>query len=362
MRSFKKLSAAVFSLAATVAISNVAGCPNQGDVIQDIPPTNPIPNPTPQTPDPQTPTPPAKPLAPKLFVTGITTQSLQSFSNPALLNGNVAPLDNLAGAQTELAAPYDIAVTADGLMVVSNHVGNSLTFFADADSINGNQKPLKNISGAATQISAPRGLAWDAATDGLFVSDVNIASPIKLFGKISEASTLGNIAPLHSIQSPDIKTPMGISLSKSGALYVANAQTPNATVAVFENAVNVNGTVSANRVISSPAFGTFSLQDVQVTADDTMYVLTLGNQVHVFKGASTLNGAVMPDSTLTVAASLRAIAVDKFGVGYLTDQSATPRVLVFDSIASRNGTFTADRQIGGNLTQIASPWGIFLWE
>ncbi len=97
------------------------------------------------------------------------------------------------------------------------------------------------------------------------------------------------------------------------------------------------------------------LEDFRQTTND--------NRVFTFKSASTLNGQVAPDAILTVTgASLRQIAVDRAGTGYLTNQAAAASVLVFDNIATLNGTFNADRTIAGNQTQITSPFGIYLWE
>lgn len=358
MRSFSKLGAPLMALAASVSMFNIAGCPQMPD-------PEPIPQPLPQ-PQPQPrPLPQAKPSSPRLFVGGLGSNSMQTFTNPGLLNGNLPPSANLAGAQTLLAQPSDMAVTDDGLMIVSNFAGNSLTFYADAEALNGNIEPAKNISGPATGITAPNAIAWDDATDGLFVADNNAAARIKLFAKVSDPGSVGNVAPLHAINSAEVNAALGLSLANTGALYVANGPAAIAQrgIIVFEKALTLNGTVSASRVIRSPIFNTAVPMDVQVTADDTMYVVTLDNRVHTFKQASSLNGTVMPDATLTVTgASFRAIAVDRFGTGYVTLQAAVPGVLVFDQIATRNGTFAPDRTIAGNQTQITLPWGIYFWE
>lgn len=358
MRTMKTLNATVIAMASAVSFSNVAGCPQSPDV-------DPIPQPLPQPlPQPQ-PQPQAKPLSPRLFVTGLGSNNLQAFGNPQLLNGNVSASGNLAGAQTQLVQPSDLAVTDDGLMIVSNFGGNSLTFYKDAESINGNIEPAKNISGAATGIVAPNAVQWDRATDSLFVADNNAAGRLKLFADISDPGTVGNVPPLHTIVNADVTAPHAISLTAAGTLYVANAPAALAQrgIIVFEKALTLNGTVSASRIIRSAVFNTAVPFDVQVTADDTMYVVTLDNRVHTFKGASTLNGTVTPDATLTVTgASFRSIAVDKAGTGYVVLQAAVPGVLVFDNIKSLNGTFTPDRTIAGNQTQITLPWGTYLWE
>lgn len=150
-------------------------------------------------------------------------------------------------------------------------------------------------------------------------------------------------------------------LADGGDLYVGNNGATN--IVMFANAANVNGTVAADRIISNPGFAGTTLLDVFVSATDQLFVTSTGNRVYVFNNASTRNGAVMPDSLLTVssATSVRAIAVDKNGVGYVSDD-VRQAVYQFDGIAGRNGTIAPDRTITGSNTQLNRPGDLFIRE
>jgi hypothetical protein len=81
----------------------------------------------------------------------------------------------------------------------------------------------------------------------------------------------------------------------------------------------------------------------------------------VFENASTRNGNIMPDVSLTVsgAGTLTAVAVDSNGVGYIVDSLANA-VYSYDNIAARNGTFAPDRTLKGASTQLNKPIRVFL--
>ena len=90
----------------------------------------------------------------------------------------------------------------------------------------------------------------------------------------------------------------------------------------------------------------------------------MANRVNVFFNAATLNGAVMPDSTLIVpgATDLTVIAVDSAGTGYIADRDTANAVLIYDNIATRNGTIAPDRTLQGANTLQQRPISVFISE
>lgn len=69
-------------------------------------------------------------------------------------NGNVLPIQTIAGPRTRLTAPYGIAATSRGEIYVTNYANKRpypeiLVFAAGA---NGNVKPIRTIRGPATQL------------------------------------------------------------------------------------------------------------------------------------------------------------------------------------------------------------------
>lgn len=302
---------------------------------------------------------------PILFVANFTGNNVTSYniSAPQNVNGNVAPGANLAGAQTGLTQPTDIVIDAEGALLVTNNGNDSVTSYPNANEligINGNIAPNRNVQGAATLLNTPASIAIQSTNDLLFVSDLG-ANAVFVFGGASTPGFNGNLAPLRTITSADIQSPIGINFGANDTLYVANsAGVPR--VAVFANASSLNGAVAATRVITSAAFT--GLFDVFVDASDRMYVVdVVDDQVHVFNNASTLNGNVAPAVTLTVpgAGNLTAVAVDSEGTGYLVDNTLNA-VYSYDDIATRNGTIAPDRTLQGANTQLNGPIRVYLLE
>ena len=311
-----------------------------------------VPNPCPQPPP------------PVLFIANLAGNNVTSYTNPATVNGNIAPNTNLAGAQTQLNAPADIIVDATGSLHACNFgAPQSITVYANASMANGNIAPSRNVSGAATQLSGPASLAIQSASDLLFVA--NITTPqITVYAGASTNAFNGNLAPIRTITSAGIlNQPLGINFGANDELYVANRGGNN--VLVFANASNLNGNVMPSRTITSAAFGN-NLFDVFIDSSDRMYVVNgaggvNSNRINIFNNASTRNGAVMPDVTLVPqgATDLTAIEVDAGGRGYIVNR-ATNAIFVFDSVATRNGTFPPDRTITGGNTQLIGPIRTFL--
>lgn len=302
-------------------------------------------------------------VEPVLFIANFTG-GITSYANPSAVNGNIAPDANLAGPATQLAAPADIVVDAAGSLIVGNFVANRLTAYADAAHANGNLAPARNVSGLATQLAGPASLAIDAAADLLFVANFGgLPDNIAVYADASTAALNGNLAPTRQFTNAAITNPSGINLDSAGSLYIANSGAGN--VLVYADAGNLNGNVAPTRTISSPLFAGCVIFDVFVDADDRLFVLSAAGpqRIFVFDGASTLNGAVMPDVVLDVtgAVALRSIVVDAAGTGYLTDQAASA-VYAYDSIATRNGALPPDRTISGASTQMSGPIRLFLLE
>ncbi|MBL8880053.1 MAG: hypothetical protein JNG88_13110 [Phycisphaerales bacterium] len=332
------------AMSAMLAGLNIAGCP--------VADPKDVENPAQNNPEPQ-PAPPAPAPKPALFVAN-NLGAITSYESPAALNGNIAPNINLSGGQTQLAVPYDVLVNSAEQLFAINAGANSVSIYNNARQANGNLEPTRNIAGAATGLVTPTAAEIDARNDSLLVANFGAPTSITIYSGASTNAARGNLAAIRRISSNDLNQAFGLSIDDAGTLYVGNYGV--ASIAVFDDAANRNGTIAADRVITSPAFAGARIHDVFVNAADTLFVVLSTNKVVVFGGASALNGSVMPDSTLTVsgAAALYGIAVDSAGVGYLADLSGNA-ILVFDDISTANGTFSPDRTIKGADTQLRSP-------
>jgi hypothetical protein len=287
----------------------------------------------------------------------INSVTAYDLTTAAEIEGDLPPNANLAGPQTSLDQPTDLLIDNAGNLVVINADNNSITSYPDAldlGQINANLAPSRNVRGAATLLVHPMSMALNRAADLLFVSNEDFGT-VLVYAGASTAALDGNLAPLRIITSADMDGPFGIRFGANDELYVASFNLE--TVAVFANASTLNGTVNASRIIDSPVFS--RPHGVFVDENDTLYVVNSGsgairrNEVNVFANAATLNGPVMPDSTLVIpgAMNLAGIAVDSAGTGYVADTMADI-IFIYDNIANRDGTIEPDRALQGPNTQM----------
>lgn len=298
------------------------------------------------------------PTEPRLYIANFGGNNVTSYAEPWMVNGNIAPDTNLAGAQTQLFSPADIVVNSANQLLAANFAAASITTYDNADASNGNLAPDGNVQGAATGLANPVTLAINPSEDLLFVADVT-TDVVQVYAGTSTSTFNGNIAPTRTISSAALNNPFGINFGANDDLYVANNGGTN--ILVFANASSINGTVAPTRIITSAVFA--NVFDVFVDDNDTMYVVDATGFIYTFFDASTLNGVVAPDLALTVppAVFLTAIAVDSAGTGYIVDATGNA-VYSYDDMDTLNGAINPDRTITGANTQLATPIRVFLVE
>jgi len=314
--------------------------------------------------------------APVLFVAGFLGNNVVSFTDDGTLNGNVPPDTNLFGPSTGLHQPADIIVTQNGSLLASNFTGplgagpGALTRYNSALTATANTPFDGQLSGLATLLSAPTSLTVNVAQDLVFVANFT-SNVISVYNNASGLN--GNTGPIRTIfttaAAPPITGPTGINFGVgSDDLYVANSGPGGGNVFVYSSASTRSGDLAPDRVIISAAFtGVF---DVFVDGSDNLFVvnnLAGVGSILIFQNASTLNGPlpVAPDFTLVVpgaASFLTAIVVGSDGTGYIIDNVAAGRALIYNNIATRNGTIAPDRTITGPNTKLTSPIRAFLLE
>lgn len=297
--------------------------------------------------------------SPMLFIANFDSDSVTSYFDPAFVNGNIAPDNNLQGAQTGFVRPSDMTVNTAQQLIVSNFgQAPSIASFENASETNGNLRPDGLVQGAATQFVQPIALAMNSSQDLLFVLDIN-TDEVYVFANTTQSTFNGNLAPVRTISSAEIQNPTGMAMGPNDDLYVCNN---GGEVLVFANASNLNGFVTPTRIIESASFSL--LWDVEVTSDNTLFVVDAdGGFLFTFNNASTLNGFVAPDFTLQVpgAGFLRSIAVDSQGNGYLVDYFGDT-VFSYNNVATRNGLLNPDRLIQGADTLLDGPVRVYIAE
>ncbi len=131
-------------------------------------------------------------------------------------------------------------------------------------------------------------------------------------------------------------------------------------VFIFRPASTVDGNVAPTRLLQGDAV---PLDDpVGLVVDTTRDILYVGdsskNTIYVWDDASTLDGNVAPDRTITGMTTCRDLALDRHAntlYACLGDE-----IWVFGNASTRDGAAAADRVIAGAATQLAGAFGIEL--
>jgi K319L-like, PKD domain len=300
-----------------------------------------------------------------LYVANLTGNSVTGYTltTPNDINGNIAPISNLNGANTNITAPRGLTLDANKAMQVGNDGNNSITSYGSAENpanLNGNIFPLRNVQGAASAVNILRGITREASTDLMYVSDAGAPASIRVFTGASTAAFNGNLAPVRTITNAVLVQPRGIAISTTGELYIANENPPR--VFVYANASTLNGNIAPTRIIQTATLN--AARDVFLDNAGRLFVVdNADDQVLVYNNAATINGVVAPDVTLTVPGAnvLNSVITDSAGVGYISDRVGN-RVYSYDHLATRNGTITPDRTLQGANTLLNQPYNLVIVE
>jgi sugar lactone lactonase YvrE len=146
-----------------------------------------------------------------LYVDDTENNSIAVFAPGA--NGNIAPEYSISGSLTGLGNPDDIVVGFNGEIYVTNGFGsgaNSITVFAPGAS--GNVAPIEDISGSNTDFGNPDDLAVDAKGN-MYVTDEDSSVGPAVLEFASGAN--GNVAPIATIagSSTTFVGPEGVAVA-----------------------------------------------------------------------------------------------------------------------------------------------------
>jgi hypothetical protein len=252
----------------------------------------------------------------ELYVTSLFTDEIMVFGNAKSMNGPQIATRKISGALTELREPHGLWIdeTRDILYVAnrlpSSGIYSAVIAFHNASTVTGNIAPDRSIAGAATKLDQPFNVFVDEARDYLYIANANGADANRGIVIYHNASSVdGDVAPNRQIAGsatpfysthPTVHN-VFIDLVHDH-MYVANHHDE---VYAFHNASTANGNIAADRTLSGfdNALGLFYLPD-----EDMLYVsdgpgpvaCSSSQQVKVFENASTLTGAVgaAPDRSI----------------------------------------------------------------
>ena len=297
---------------------------------------------------------------PCLYVTNqlFTPQSVTVYAAGAM--GNAKPIQTIAGSNTGLNNPYDVAVDADGDIYVVNG-NNSVTVYAGGAT--GNVAPMQTISGSNTGLNLPLGIALDPVNGDIYVANAGEGASTPQSVTIYAPGATGNVAPIGTIEGANtgLSEPAGLVLDASGNIYVPNLNNgQGASVTVY--AAGATGNVVPMRTISGSR--TKLNEPIQLALDGNGNINVVN---HFIRGSVTVyaagaHGNVRPIRTIKGAATklnqASGIALDSDGNTYVASNGRIGDSSVTVYAAGANGNTAPINIIKGRKTGLTGGWGI----
>jgi len=305
----------------------------------------------------------------KLYVSNSGGGSILRFDNAFTANGDASPAATITGANTTLNSPSFMTLDAAAdRLYVANTGDLSVVIFDGVSTKTGNIAPTRTIAGVQTGLLQPTDVALDKGRDMLYVAD---DIDIFVFNSASAAATNGNVPFARDI-SPGFAVSAIFLDATNNRLFVAD-QAGDA-VAIFDNASTLNGNVTPTRVVQGAATHLAVPSGVAVDGVGRLVVTNVGNgttippSITIYANAAIADGNIPPVAEITGSntgmSTPDQIAVDRTGTGtlYNADPGAA-RIAAFGSLSTANGNISATRSINGpstGMTVGSQPVGVAL--
>jgi sugar lactone lactonase YvrE len=316
----------------------------------------PTPTPTPITSPTATPTPtPAVPTG-KLYVSNSISNSIVRFDNAFTVTGNATPAATITGAATTLNTPAFITLdVVNDRLYVANNGDVSILIFDNISTKNGNIAPERTISGIATNLVDPTDVSVDTTKDLLYVAD---ETDVYVFATASTAT--GNVAPIHDIQVNFTVSAVLIDAA-SDTLYIAD--TANSAIHVYNGASTLDGPVTANRTLQGATTHLANPGSLQIDGAGRLVVSnsptnTTLSSITIYPNAATITGNIAPSGEIKGSSTGLIVpdqlVVDKTGTSTIYNaDSGAGRVAIFANTGTANGNIAPTRAISGANTGLS---------
>lgn len=280
----------------------------------------------------------------------------------ASAKGDVKPLQYIAGSNTKLYVPTDLAVDANGNIYVANFKKNHDSVTVYAPGATGNVAPIATIAGSNTGLNRPWGIALDPINGDIYVTNkegLNVSSNSGTITWYSPGSN-GNVAPIGTIAGSNtgLHAPASPVFDVSGNLYVPNPRSNS--ISVFAAGSTGNATPMQTITGSHTALH----EPFQVTLDSSLniYTANYSTPMSLTVYAAGANGNATPIEMIagdkTKLDGPDGIARDAGGNIYAADYLSN-RIVVYPSGA--NGNVAPSRQITGPKTGVICPSGMVIF-
>ncbi len=309
-----------------------------------------------------------------LFVTSNGSGSRITSYGTGQIDGEIPPTTRLdAGAATGLFQARSVLVTPAGMLIATRQNGG-LVIYENAFQASDDAPADRIVDGPKTLLESPIALAYDRASDTLYVGNANAEEGILAFAGVSQPSFDGDVTPTRTF-APDDRFPYSGSIEMTidalwigpnGALYASDTSGLNVNssrILVWHNPAGADGEVPADREITSSVLG--NIEDLAVDAGGNLYVVDGSNGIYVFDKADQLDGPVQPGATITLDATpapqLHGVAVDEAGTGYVADR-AHHAIYSLANIAAQDGATLVDTILEGFDTRLSAPRQIWIHQ
>jgi hypothetical protein len=284
-------------------------------------------------------------------------------------NGNIGPAATITGANTTLNGPQFMTLDAAAdRLFVANRDDLSVVIFDNVSTKNGNVAPTRTLAGLQTGLGQPTDVALDKGRDMLYVAD---DIDIFVFNAASASTTNGNIAFARDM-SPGFVISAIFLDATNNRLFVADPAAD--AIAIFDNASTLNGTITPTRVIQGTATHLSVPSGVQVDGAGRLIVSNVGNTttlpatITIYANAATIDGNIAPVAEITGNNTGMVvpdqIVIDRTGTGTLYNvDSAAARVAAWANLNSAGGNIAPTRAISGantTMTVGTAPIGVAL--
>jgi hypothetical protein len=332
MRTTQLLCRAALSI---VVLAVLTGCDSAGVTAPAVAPT-PTPAPTPSM----------------LYVASSNTGSgldgaILGFSLKT--SGNVAPVVNISGSNTQLKHPTGLAIDAKGQFYVSNLMGTAIYIYAAG--ANGNVAPIASISGSNTTLTSIQDISLDSSGN-LWVSDYLVPA-IDEFA----AGQTGNIAPIRRISgtATQFAFPYSVSVDAAGDVYVGDLK----DVWVFPP--GANGNVAPSRSITSSGLTDFAV--AKSCASGSLAVAEAPDGT-ALEFPANANGSTTPSAVVTGSSTgltnAQGIACDRLGNIFVADSPSWNDGSLYEFAAGATGNVAPVWSVSGSNTLLADPFAVVL--
>jgi hypothetical protein len=232
----------------------------------------------------------------RLYVVSQGTKAILIFDNASTtLSGSVTPTRIIAGTNTGLTTPLDLALdTTNNILYVAD--GISVFLFANASTVNGNPSPASTII-LGDNIG---GLAFDVSNNLLYVSDPAGDTIDQLNNPNLQ---VGIAQPSAQIAGPDTKLsqPRGLVLDSSGRLLASNSLAP-ISITTYANASTATGDAIPFGSIAGTATLLQFPQQMAINSsvsNGELYVADpVAASILIFTNVSTTQGNLPPTRTI----------------------------------------------------------------